>query len=67
MNFWMTRFEIGTESLEPVLRFVRRGFACQSAEVEILDEDVPELPVLVLFGWYLLLMLHQDASAAVIA
>jgi hypothetical protein len=34
--------------------------------VEILAKDTPELPMLVMFGWFLLLMLDQDAAAVVI-
>jgi hypothetical protein len=65
MNFWMTSLAIATETNEPLLRFQRRGFCFRSADVEVLAKDVPELPILVVFGWYLSLMFEQDAGAVV--
>jgi hypothetical protein len=65
-NFWMTQLEWETEDEQPLIRFHIGGFCKQSAEVEILPEAarLPELPILVLFGWYLILMLHRDSAAA---
>lgn len=65
-NFWMTRMEWKTEDEQPLVGFQIGGFFKQSAEVEVLPSAarLPELPVLVLFGWYLILMLHRDAAAA---
>jgi len=65
-NFWMTRMEWQTEDEEPLITFHVGGFFRQSAEVEIHARAayLPDLPLLVLFGWYLVLMLHRDASAS---
>lgn len=65
-NFWMTQMEWQTEDDQPLVRFHIGGFFKQSAEVEILPEatQIPELPILILFGWYLILMLHSDSAAA---
>ena len=55
-----------TEEEQPLVRFHIGGFFRQSAEVEILPEGarLEELPILVIFGWYLILMLHRDSAAA---
>ena len=69
-TFWMTRMEWKTEEEQPLVAFHIGGFFKQTADVEILPlaAQLPELPVLVLFGWYLILMLHQDAATiAVVA
>ncbi len=68
-NFWMTKMEWQTEAEQPLVRFHIGGFFRQSAEVEILPAAarLPELPILVLFGWYLILMLHRDSAAAAAA
>jgi len=65
-NFWMTRMEWQTEDEQPLIGFQIGGFFKQSADVEILPAAarLPELPILVLFGWYLILMLQRDAAAA---
>ncbi|MBN1933859.1 MAG: hypothetical protein JW934_04290 [Anaerolineae bacterium] len=49
-NFWQTKW----------------GLSHQSAEVNVLPagEDLPELPWMILLGWYLAVMMHTDAIAA---
>jgi hypothetical protein len=68
-NAWMTRFEFQTETEQLLLRFKYEGVFRLSAMVEIqpLAYSLVELPLLVLFGWYLAVMLYHDSSAAVIA
>jgi hypothetical protein len=70
-NFWMTNYEFRAETDEPLVRFRHGGVFRDSARVEVLPpaRTLPELPLLVLFGWYLVLMLSSDAggAAAVIA
>jgi len=65
-NFWNTRFAWETEDAQTLLRFHHGGAFKLSATVEIQEaaRALPELPVLVLFGWYLCVMLHHDAGAA---
>jgi hypothetical protein len=68
-NFWMTRFELVTGSESLLVRFHGGGFLRRSADVEIAPaaRKEPELPLLVLFGWYLLVMLGRDAGSAAVA
>jgi len=63
-NFWNTRFAWETEDERSLVRFHYGGAFKLSATVEIQDSAraLPELPVLVLFGWYLCVMLHRDAG-----
>lgn len=65
-NFWMTRMEWQSEDEQTLVGFKIGGFFKHSAEVEISPQAVglEELPLLVIFGWYLILMLHRDAAAA---
>jgi hypothetical protein len=65
-NAWMTRLEFQTETEQPLLRFKYHGIFRLSATVEVLPEasSFAELPLLVLFGWYLAVMLYHDSSAA---
>ena len=66
-NFWMTRFEFSTEMDEPLVRFDYGGVFRRSADVQVTASArrLSELPLLVLFGWYLVVMLDRDAGAAV--
>lgn len=65
-NVWMTQMEWQTEDEQPLVAFKIGGFFKQSAEVEIMPiaTRLSELPILVLFGWYLILMMHRDAAVA---
>jgi hypothetical protein len=65
-NFWRSNYQFQTETEQSLVRFASRGVFRQSAEVEAMPEALrlPELPLLVLFGWYLVVMLHADAAAA---
>lgn len=68
-NFWMTQMEWKTEDEQPLVRFHIGGFFKHTADVEILAlaAHLPELPLLVLFGWYLVLMLYRDSAATAAA
>ncbi len=65
-NFWMTNYEFRSEADDPLVRFKYGGVFRLSAGVEILPaaRQLVELPVLVLFGWYLAIMLYEDSGAA---
>ncbi len=67
-NFWMTNYEFQKDTGEPLVRFKYGGIFHLSSEVEILPEAraLSELPVLILFGWYLAVMLYMDSSAAAV-
>lgn len=68
-NFWMTRMGWWTETGQPLVNFQIGGFFRHSAEVEVLPiaYHLPQIPLLVLFGWYAVLMLYRDSSAAAAA
>jgi hypothetical protein len=68
-NLWQTRFSFQTESGELLVRFDYGGAFRRSARVETSarGRSVAELPLLVLFGWYLVIMLDSDADATIVA
>ena len=68
-NLWMTRFAFTGAGDEPLVRFHYGGVFHRSADVELAPEarTLPELPLLVLFGWYLVIMLDRDAGAVAAA
>lgn len=63
-NFWMTKFAFTNETGEPVVSYRRIGGVSLSAAVEIepAGAALRELPWLVLLGWYVAVMMHQDAA-----
>jgi hypothetical protein len=67
-NFWQTRYSIHTADELPLITFDRvRGITHLSSDVEIHDaaRSLPELPWLIMLGWYLTVMQHSDSVAAV--
>lgn len=68
-NGWQTKLEVKTEAGETLLRFNTRGLVHLAATVEIhpAAAEMPELPWLVMFGWYLVVMLYMDTAASVAA
>jgi hypothetical protein len=65
-NFWMTKFGFTTAEGEPLVGFRQIGGLLKlSSTVEIYPgaATIPELPWLVMLGWYLTVLLHRDASA----
>ena len=48
-----------------LIHYRYRGLLGSSAEVTVLPaaQDVPELPWMVMLGWYLMIMMEDDASA----
>jgi len=67
-NFWQTQYEFKTEAGESLIHYRNRGLFGSSAEVTILPDaqGVPELPWMVMLGWYLVIMLQNDSSAAAV-
>ena len=65
-NFWNTRFEFQDQSGATVIEFKTGGLLHLSATVEInpAAAALPEMPWLVMLGWYLILMMYMDASVA---
>ncbi len=69
-NFWMTRYSFCTVSGEELLAYQQiGGFVHASAMVSIKPQasQIPELPVMTLLGWYLIILAHQDSAAAAAA
>lgn len=64
-NFWLTNLTFQTEADEPLIHFKYGGVFHRSADVEIspLARSIPDVPLLVLLGWYLAVMLDSDAGA----
>lgn len=70
LNFWATRYEFTTEADELLLRYTKIGGLVHfSARVEIQPHAaaLPELPWLVMLGWYLPVMVYRDAAVTVAA
>lgn len=65
-NFWQTAFGFNTESGETLIEFKSGGLLHLSADVAIRPAAVgmPELPWVLLLGWYLTVMMHVDAASA---
>jgi|SRR5689334_23429449 len=68
-NFWQTNFEFQDELGVTLIKFKSGGLIHLSATVNVEPNAVnlPELPLLVMLGWYLTIMMHMDAVAAAAA
>jgi hypothetical protein len=64
-NVWQTNFEFQSETGQILVRFKPGGFVHLSATVEIQTDaaGVPELPWIVMLGWYLTVMMYMDTAA----
>jgi hypothetical protein len=67
-NFWKTSFAFTTDTGEPLIAFDFGGVFHRSSDVHLspLAAQIPETPLLVLFGWYLILMLSEDHGAGAV-
>lgn len=67
-NLWQSKIEFQLADDHFLFRYRTEGFLRQQAELEILPslEAMPEMPWLILFGWYLVVMMHQDSSNTVV-
>jgi hypothetical protein len=66
-NFWRTQYEFKTETGEKLLGFRNIGGVMHLSALVAIEPQVvgmPELPWMVMFGWYLTVMMHQDSAAA---
>lgn len=65
-HFWQKKFMFKDETKEKVVRFRYGGVFHRSAIVDVTKHgrDFPELPMLILFGWYLVIMLESDSIVA---
>jgi len=64
-NFWATHLEFLRDDDTPFVTFNMSGVLKRSAEVVIhpIAADHGDTPLLVLFGWYLVVMLDADGAA----
>lgn len=64
-NVWQTNFEFKSETGETLVRFKPGGFVHLSATVEIQPDaaGMPELPLIVMLGWYLTVMMYMDTAS----
>lgn len=66
-NFWMTRYTFSSEQDVPLITFEKiSGILHLSSNVTVHEaaRHLTELPVMVMLGWYLTIMMHQDSAAA---
>ncbi len=69
-NFWATQYEFKTELGDSLIRYRKiGGFLHMSSAVEIdpMAKSLPEMPWMVMLGWYLTLMMYSDNAAVVAA
>jgi hypothetical protein len=69
-NFWATQYEFTTGTGEALISYRQiDGMLHMSALTEIhpLAKEVPEMPWMVILGWYLTVMMHMDSAAAAVA
>jgi hypothetical protein len=65
-NFWHSQYAFTDEADRPLVRYTTGGFLRMSGEMQILPAaaGIPELPWIVMLGWYLAIMMHRDDSSA---
>ncbi|MEJ7653483.1 MAG: hypothetical protein WKH64_09180 [Chloroflexia bacterium] len=66
-HFWGSRYEWRNTENEPLVRFATKAGLLRTeaaVELEPAARALPELQLLTLFGWYLLVMGIRDSSAA---
>jgi hypothetical protein len=66
-NFWLTQLYFCDQSDEVLVRFHKiGGFLHLSSQVEVLPPArlLPEMPLMVLLGWYLTILNQRDSAAA---
>ncbi len=69
-NFWMTQFSLTTEDEQPLISITKIGGVFHYSglvEIHNLAKNLPELPWLVPFAWYLVMLQFRDSAAAAAA
>jgi hypothetical protein len=63
-NLVRSKLKFRTEAGDVLVKFRRRGFFHESADVDVPPQvtTFSELPLLIMLGWYLILMLAQDEA-----
>jgi len=67
-NFWQSRIEFQLEDSTVLFRYRTEGFMRHEAglEIEPAGARMPELPWMLGFGWYLVVMMHHDAASTAV-
>lgn len=67
-NLWQSRYAFSDASGQPLVRYTSGGFFKASGEMEITAPGaaMPELPWIVMLGLYLVVMMRQDSTSAVV-
>ena len=74
-NFWETKFEFKDNDGETIVTFrsgmeepkLKNWFKTQArVEISELKNNLPELSIMVLLGWYLIIVLQMDSSAGAV-
>ena len=65
-NIWQTKLEFQDESGAPLIQLKSGGVIHAAAAVAIEPRAVaiPELPLMTLLAWYVVVMMRQDAAGA---
>ncbi len=65
-NIWQTQYELKTPEGDSLIHYRNRGVLRASAEVTIFPnaKDLPELPWMVLLGWYTILITQKESVDA---
>jgi hypothetical protein len=69
-NFWATQYEFKTEMGDALISYREIGGMLHMGAVTEIHppaKALPELPWMVLLGWYLTVMMHMDSAAAAAA
>ena len=66
-NFWGSKWSFQTEEEQPLIHFNNQWGLILSSDVLITPAAVhlPELPLLVLLGWYLFVMMYLNSAVAI--
>jgi hypothetical protein len=64
-NIWQSKIEFLTDDDAVLFRYLTEGFLRRESQLEVMPPllRMPEMPWLILFGWYLVVMMHQDSAA----
>lgn len=67
-NFWQSKIEFLAGDDAVLFRYLTEGFVRQESQLEVMPPflRMPELPWLMLFGWYLVVMMHEDSAATAV-
>ena len=67
-NVWHSKIEFLSAGDDVLFRYLTEGFLRQESRLEVMPplERMPEMAWLLLFGWYLVVMMHEDSAAAAV-